>query len=319
MNRILEGKHAKKELKKHAKFILNESPNPAPMAAVYGRMLRSRGLVGESEEILRWALGSNPKHVALLNEIGKLYHITGRHGESLKYLRRAGDLSPDNTKRLCLIGELELGEQRLESAERLFQKVLTLDPFYERAREGHQLVDAAKGYISENPQEAPTNSNFASFMNTIGINKVRSGRLDEGIKHYRTALNFIEDPHTKAKVMFNIALGYLRHSKVKEALLWFMRSSKSGLGMFEKADTYVEKLSADFVLTDDGGEFVEPPAVQEVDESIQQADSADAVGDEVSDDLDELNYDDFHEDIGDMPFADADGDSFFGSSDGLTG
>ncbi|SMF49111.1 response regulator [Pseudobacteriovorax antillogorgiicola] len=303
LNQMLEADKPQKSLKKHMEFILDNSPNPAPMAAMYGRILRLKQFHKEAEEVLRWALGVNPNHVALLNEIGKLYHVTGRHGESLKYLRRAGSLSPDNTKRLCLIGELELGEKNLDDARKSFDSALQYDPYYERAKEGTWLVQSAQDFLGESPGDATTNTSFASLMNTIGINKVRSGRLDDGIKHYRTALNFIEDPHTKAKVMFNIALGFLRHNRIKDALLWFMRSSRTGLGFYDKADAYVQRLSSVFVLTDDGGERQAEYQVQVVDESLHY-EPAELKGD----DLDELNYDDFQEDLGELAFSEAEGD-----------
>ena len=285
-------------------------PNPTTKrdtvsAAMYGRVLRLKSHHKESEEVLRWALGADPNHVALLNEIGKLYHVMGRHHESLKYLRRAGSLSPDNTKRLCLIGELELGEKNVKVARESFSDALSIDPFYKRAREGAELVEEADDFLSDNLREGSTNNSFASLMNTIGINKVRSGRLDDGIKHYRSALNFIDDPHTKAKVMFNIALGYLRHNHIKEALLWFMRSSRTGLGLYQKADSYVKKLSNVFVLTDEGHGVEVGYKVEVLDESMPDQKKPIMVE---GDDLDELNYDDFQEETQEMAFAEAEGE-----------
>ena len=141
-----------KAIRKHLEFIVNQAPNPAPLAAIYGRILRQRKRFEEAEEVLRYALGSNANHVALLNEIGKLYHVMGRHKQALRYLKRAGSLSPSNTKRLCLIGELELGDNT-GSAENSFQNALDIDPWYMRAKEGIGLTKAADKFFKEVPEE----------------------------------------------------------------------------------------------------------------------------------------------------------------------
>ena len=72
--------------------------------------------------------------------------------------------------------------------------------------------------------------------------------------------------------------------------------SKTGIGIYDKANSYVEKLSDTFVLTDSN----EPPEPQE---ELPLDDIPDETPIE-SDDLDELSYDDFDDDI--VEFSDTD-------------
>ncbi len=286
LSEMIDTLSSKKKIRKHIDFVVNKAPNPAPLAAVLGRVLRQKQLYQEAEDILRSALANNSQHVALLNEIGKLFHVLSRHKQALRYLKRAGALSPENTQRLCLIGELELGESHPKAAEASFQSALNIDPWYLRAKEGLGLSHTVDKFFQEYPDDASTNRNFASLMNTIGISNVRSGKLDEGIKHYNSALKFIEDPITKSKIMFNIGLGFLRFNNIKNALLWFMRSSKAGKGVYPKADSYITKLSDMFVLTSDTD-----PSPMDL-----SPDEGSIITGEV-DDLDDLTYDDFDDDI----------------------
>jgi hypothetical protein len=107
-------------------------------------------------------------------------------------------------------------------------------------------------YLHQKSETGSVPQSFASLMNTIGISKVHSGRLEEGIEHYESALHFIREPELRAKVMFNMGLGYLRHRVEEKALLWFMRSAKLGGAHFAKANAYVADLTQRTMWTDDG-------------------------------------------------------------------
>lgn len=294
--KMVEKLSSQKKICKHIDFVVNQSPNPAPLAAVLGKILRQKKNYDAAEEVLRTALAKNAQHVALLNEIGKLYHVLGRHKEALRYLKRAESLSPENTQRLCLMGELALGESLTEEASQSFNHALKIDPWYLRPKEGIHLCQELDSFQQSQANSHSTNLNFASLMNTVGISKVRSGKLEEGMKHYDSALKFIYDPTTKSKIMFNMGLGFLRFKNIQSALLWFMRSSKESNGSYTKANHYVEKLSDMFVLTSDG-----PSSTHDHTKGVSvKKDSKEADCD------DDLYFDDFDDDIMDH----SDGDEF---------
>ena len=82
---------------------------------------------------------------------------------------------------------------------------------------------------------------FAGILNCIGVNMVRSGQFSDGIEHYNSALVHVNDEGIKAKLSFNLGLGYLRWKKPQQALDWFQRS-KTYNPEFKKAEKYIENL-----------------------------------------------------------------------------
>jgi tetratricopeptide (TPR) repeat protein len=232
--------------------LLQSAPYPAPLLLMFGRYLSREKRWDEARDFLQHVVREDRGNVLALNELGKVLHASGRHREAITVLKQASHLSPDNLKRICHIGELHLHQCQLDDARHNFERVLTLDARWDRAQRGLDLTLNALEYLHETTENGSVAQSFASLMNTIGISKVHSGCLEEGIQHYESALHFIREPELRAKVMFNMGLGYLRHRLADKALLWFMRSAKTGGGQFDKARAYVEELTQKAVWTDDG-------------------------------------------------------------------
>lgn len=232
--------------------LLQSAPYPAPLLLMFGRYLSREKRWDEARNFLQDVVREDRGNVLALNELGKVLHASGQHREAITVLKEADTLSPDNLKRICHLGELHLHQCELDDARQKFERVLTLDAGWERAQKGYDLTLNALEYLQQKSENGSVSQSFASLMNTIGISKVHSGRLEEGIEHYESALHFIREPEVRAKVMFNMGLGYLRHREEDKALLWFMRSSKSGGAQFSKANAYVADLTQRTMWTDEG-------------------------------------------------------------------
>jgi tetratricopeptide (TPR) repeat protein len=231
---------------------LQSSPYPAPLLLMFGRYLSREKCWDEAREFLQQVVRKDRRNVLALNELGKVLHASGRHREAIAVLTEADTLSPDNLKRICHLGELHLHECQLHDARHSFERALTIDAQSERAQKGHDLTVNALEFLQKETESGSFPQSFASLMNTIGISKVRSGFLDDGIQHYESALHFLRDAEVKAKVMFNMGLGYLRHQQGDKALLWFTRSARTGGPGYAKARTYVEELTQKAVWTEQG-------------------------------------------------------------------
>ncbi|WP_141732968.1 response regulator [Oligoflexus tunisiensis] len=236
--------------------LLQSAPYPAPLLLMFGRYLSREKCWDEAREFLQQVVREDRGNVLALNELGKVLHASGRHSEAIAVLEEADTLSPDNLKRICHLGELHLHQCQLDDARHSFERALTIDARWERAQKGYDLTMNALEYLQKETESGSFPQSFASLMNTIGISKVRSGHLQEGIHHYESALHFIRDHEVKAKVMFNMGLGYLRHHKGGKALLWFMRSARTGGPDFAKAMPYVEELTQKAVWTEQGFKVV---------------------------------------------------------------
>ena len=193
--------------------------------------------------------------------------------EAYKVLKKATTLSPDNMKRLCMMGEISLKDNSMDAASEEFEKASKIDPFYKRAAEGVKLADTANEYFAEQEIEAQSlEFKFASLMNTIGIAKVRASDVKDGLEHYKSALYFIDTSNDKAKVMFNIGLGYLRAKLNEEALEWFEKSSEESGGSFSKVEKHIVALKHRIEQIESGELVVTEPEENEETHSAEDLD-----------------------------------------------
>lgn len=228
-----------REVAKELPRVMRSSPNPIPLMILSGRMLADKNRLADAEAVFRRVLQADEANVAALNELGKILYRVGRHAEALETLRACKRLAPHNMERLCLMGQVELTEADPQGARRHFQDALAIDGADPLARAGLKLADNVEEFFARSNGAISVTRNFASLMNTIGITKVRSGAIDEGIEQYKAALPFIGDDVTRAKILFNLGLGNLRKKDFPGAMSWFQQSLEKGGEAFAKSHKYV--------------------------------------------------------------------------------
>lgn len=222
---------------------VRSSKYPEKSGLIMGQALYAKGKYEQAEMVYKSLSNLNRKNVTVLNELGKTLAKQQKFEEAYKVLKKASSMSPDNMKRLCMMGEISLKDNSMDAASAEFGQAAKIDPFYTRAAEGLKLAETSNEYFAEQDIEAQSiEFKFASLMNTIGIAKVRASDVKDGLEHYKSALYFIDTSSEKAKVMFNIGLGYLRAKLDDEALEWFVKSSEESGGSFSKVEQYIGAL-----------------------------------------------------------------------------
>lgn len=222
--------------------LIRKAPNPKPLAVFAGRLLTDKGRTHEAEVLFRRILEVDENNVMAMNELGKLLYRNGKIKEALNTLQLAKHLSPHNMERLCLIGEAELSQHNPEAARAAFSQVLAVDQQDSKARAGLTLADNAAAFFADAHASVSITKNFASLMNTIGITKVRTGAIEEGLAQYQAAMPFINNNLDLAKLMFNMGLGFLRKKDLEQAIEYFQKSIEQGGTDFKKAEEYVRRL-----------------------------------------------------------------------------
>lgn len=216
-----EGKKAEQMIRE----IMKKAPNPVPLAVLAAKRLVKNDLIEPAKAVLKLIVERDGKCVPALNELGKILHMQGEHQRALDYLRLAARLSPQNLRRLCLMGEVELNLNDMESARQYFAQALVIDSEDPTAHAGMVVADNMSEFVPDTrPQDM--GRNFASLMNTLGITLIRNGQFSRGIEQYRSALYFLDDEVDNAKVAFNLGLGFLRWGRLQEALPWFQKSEE---------------------------------------------------------------------------------------------
>lgn len=216
------------------------SPRPARLMLTAGRYLREKAEYGYAEQLLMAGLKMDPTSPMLFNELGKVYLQMSRFAEARKALLKAQELSPDNIERLCSLGNLSLRDHDVAQAQSYFDQASAIDATNDLSVSGQALCRNVDHFLRNHPTDAIPNS-YAGLLNAIGIMMVQEGDFAEGLEHYKAALTHLERDSLKAKLAFNLGLGYLRWQKEDLALPWFKLASNLQPG-FSKCLHQLERL-----------------------------------------------------------------------------
>jgi len=231
---------------------LASGPDPVPLGIVVARRLVAHGFARNAEGILRNLLQHNSQCVIALYELGKALYAQGQVAEAMVQFNAAHQLSPQNLGRLCLIGEIALGEGNREAAQKAFRDSLQIDPQDPLATLG---AEAAAGTLRLRPTGADSVAiSMAGILNGRGVALVRAGKFNEGIASYHAALGVLQRQDMMARVAFNVGLAFLRWQKLAKSLTWFDQASEWSGGTFAKAVRFAAKVrllepTADFPAT----------------------------------------------------------------------
>jgi CheY-like chemotaxis protein/predicted negative regulator of RcsB-dependent stress response len=229
-----DGSNSVKELKK----LLGKSPNPIALALLIAKKLRKAGFLKDAKSFLETVFLHDSTSVAGMTEMAKVLFQMGDVAKARDVLRITNRISPENVRRLCLLGEVELNLNDPEAARKCFEDALEIDPDDSLANSGLTVANSIADHLVEYSKDAiPTN--FASMLNIVAITKVRAGKFEDGISQYMAALAFLRSDLVLSKVSFNLGLGFLRWQKPELAKKWFEKSAALSKGKFTRAEGYL--------------------------------------------------------------------------------
>ena len=133
-------------------------------------------------------------------------------------------------------------ELETEKAVELFKQGTEIDKANIEAKDGLELSQNLDSYFkNSSPSSIP--KTFAGLLNAVGISMVRGGDFDHGLSHYESAMTYAEEKHDKARLAFNLGLGFLRQSNPNKASEWFKTSVELDPN-YEKAKAHLEKIKS---------------------------------------------------------------------------
>ena len=233
--------------------ILSSHPsNGAPLALMAARSAKAQGDLSTAEALLAGALRRHSESVPLLFELAKVHFATKRYDEAMALLTKAQRLSPRNLNRAHFMGEVALNQTQPAAAAEFFSKALKIDPEHEAAKRGlavSELLQQAGGEAGGAPVQV--HQSFASMINLIAIALVRSGKYAEGIQRYQEAMEFVQDPHDRARLAFNLGLGCTRSGQHEAARRWFLEADRLSGGTLAKARRALGHVEAAESMSDD--------------------------------------------------------------------
>ena len=222
---------------------LSTSPRPLPICLTAVRILIEQKALNQARDLTEWILAKEPNSPAALTMRGKVLILLHQFNDAIQILEKARTLFPENPERLCLLGDASLNMFDTESASRYFSQARKQDPTWERAAAGQALTDNVGTWLSQSDlSKAPTS--FAAMLNAIGVSMVRTGRFDDGVHHYETAMEYVSQAYEQARLAFNLGLGYARWQKHESAADWFAKSAELSKGKFDKPLNQLKRLEA---------------------------------------------------------------------------
>lgn len=214
-------------------------------AAVY---LKKRDARKEAKVILASILKENPNCLSAYSELGKILIDDGEYKKAIRLLNAAQAKSPDNLDRLSDIGDATMLQYDFQAAINFYKQCAQKDPGNPKYNAKLTIATNLQQFDGINFSDVLANS-YIGLLNGLGVALIREGKFNEGMIHYNNLLTLIDEPIKKAKLAYNIGLGYLKWKRPKDSLHWFKDSAEfldlaSEGEDFNKPLEYIEKMLA---------------------------------------------------------------------------
>jgi tetratricopeptide (TPR) repeat protein len=139
--------------------------------------------------------------------------------QALPYLERSLEKTPDNPRILTLVGQIHLAGNRLDQAEQVFQKAISLNPASVHALLGLGSVADTRG----KPREAAEFFRKALILdgsspeaaNGLGLSFAKQGQTSEARKYFEQAIALRRD---YADAINNLGVLYTRQGQLNDAV-----------------------------------------------------------------------------------------------------
>jgi tetratricopeptide (TPR) repeat protein len=200
------------------------------------------------EVYLKRLLGINSQHLWAANTLGKLYLRTGKAAQGMEVLQRLSQFHELNSERMLVLGDAQVVAGRVDQAQATLEKTAALvgnDDI--RVKEGMAKVKLAQkdlpGALTYLGAKEFSRE-MVSFLNMRAIMSIRLQKFDEGIEFYSYALHGSgPDNQLKAKLLFNMGLGFVRTGNLERATACLSESCTLGGPKFQRASGPLKKVA----------------------------------------------------------------------------
>lgn len=219
------------------KALPHESEDASRLLAV--AYLHSNDLK-RAEVYLKRLLAVNPQNLWAANNLGRLMLKSGRAAQGIEILEKMSQFHELNSERHLALGDAYVQAGLPAKAEAVYKKGEDLVGQHDqRFVEGHvkvKLVEGDLGGALSLLDGKSFSQDVISFLNMRAILSIRAGRFEEGFGYYSQAVKGAgEAKDTKAKVLFNMGLAYVRIDDLAKAQECFFESCQIGGPRFQRA------------------------------------------------------------------------------------
>jgi tetratricopeptide (TPR) repeat protein len=191
----------------------------------------------------------NAQNLWAANTLGRFYLRSGKALEGIDLLSKLSFFHDLDSDRLATLGTALVEQGDYGRARDVFNKGAAI------AGSGDQRFTEglAKVKLGEHDYNGaiellagkPLSSEFVSFLNMRAVMAIKKGEFRDGVSYYQYALKGAGDAAiTKAKVLFNLGLAYMRQGNFEEAKQSFLDSCRLGGREFQRANGPLERVTA---------------------------------------------------------------------------
>lgn len=209
-----------------------------PVAKIeYANLRYRQGKLEEAEEMALGLLKANPRNTRALTLVSRILMKQARFDEAFQVLEQANFLSPKNSSRLLLLGEVFYKKGDVTKARSYYKEAVESDPeskeavvAYAEFEMGQENANEAIEFLQAQLSE----EEVAGVFNNNAIHLVKQKKLDDGIKFYDLAINALKTDTFKPMIFFNMAMA-CKYKKDYRKALDLLNSALELKPDFEKA------------------------------------------------------------------------------------
>lgn len=141
---------------------------------------------------------------------------------AIKCFERAQQLSPKNIERLCELAEAQSEADQADASAQSLDAAKAMDAQSEVVVGAETKIEIAKGNVDKARELMAylgSMDQLVSDLNSSAVAWVRTGRFEKGVELYNRTLEALpaEDHVTQARVLYNLALAYVRKGDLSSA------------------------------------------------------------------------------------------------------
>ncbi len=200
-----------------------------------------------AEDFWRRSLQKNAKyHLAHKNYV-EFLKLRNRYSEAIDHLLNLHQQNSKNIARIVDIGAAHHKLEKIDIAEKYYEKALSKDKYHSGALNGLATIKFDQGKLDESKKLLHRSAKAyeaAALLNHQGIELVMKDKFEEALKHYSRAQYVLPD-HEKGPLLFyNMGLCYWRWNQPAKARE-YIKIALIKNPKYEKAKALLEAIDAD--------------------------------------------------------------------------
>lgn len=230
--------YSQERIDKIVKACYIDYPHELTVKVEYANLCYRKEEYSDTLKLVEEILNNDSHHVRALTLKAKVFSKQDMFVEATELLQKADFLSPQNSDRLILIGDIFYKRKKTKKAREYYHKAIESSKgtsFIEDNIKNERAVEKLTTFEIQQDnmigavdffQNCLSEDEIAGTFNNIGIAAVKSSRHRDAIRLYEIAESSLQTNKYRHMVCFNIGLAYKYLNNFEKSLLYFETALK---------------------------------------------------------------------------------------------